>query len=42
MDQIEATATAFDADQPMDEVAALLRDADIMASVFTPAMLPLS
>ena len=36
MDQIEATATAFDADQPMDEVAALLRDADIMASVFHP------
>ena len=34
--QIEATATAFDADQPMDEVTALLRDADIMASVFHP------
>ena len=34
--QIDATATAFEADQPMDEVAALLRDADIMASVFHP------
>lgn len=34
--QIEATATAFVADQPMDEVTALLRDADIMASVFHP------